>query len=437
MHAQSYRLDPSDQGFKLGIRFGRRVPVEKCFRSARKRDVSRDSRPDALSMNIPAQVRGFRFARAAVCACSVFIASAAAYGREVVELRGVGTLPGGSFSIMTDLSADGSTIVGSADTRDGLRHAFRWTKRGIQDLGTLGGLVAEAYSVSGDGSVVVGNTSKSGDAMDYGFVWTTRSGMRDFDVINGSPSFAARVSEDGSTVIGHTTFGAARLKSEVLTALGGVDAFAVSRDGNVVYGATSVFDGLDLFRWTPDAGLLDIGRPPAAYYSPRYTSRDGAVVVGFGDTVDFRWSDNTYTPLPTLGGTYTISTGLSRDGVAIVGWSFLPEDATFHAFRWKNGRMQDLGTLGGEHSIARDASDGGYIVVGESESPQGIRPFIWTEFTGMRDLQALLECLGAKLEGWDLQTPTKLVVTADKIVIAGIGGHNGMVESWVATIRLN
>jgi probable HAF family extracellular repeat protein len=58
----------------------------------------------------------------------------------------LGTLPGGSWSEATGVSADGSVVVGWAKNAAGQQRAFRWTAaRGMQDLGTLGGWESAAW----------------------------------------------------------------------------------------------------------------------------------------------------------------------------------------------------------------------------------------------------------------------------------------------------
>ena len=72
------------------------------------------------------------------------------------QLIWLGTL-GGRESEAWGISADGSVVVGEAENPAWQRRAFRWTAAGgMQHLGTLGGYWSEATAVSADGSVVVG-----------------------------------------------------------------------------------------------------------------------------------------------------------------------------------------------------------------------------------------------------------------------------------------
>ena len=72
--------------------------------------------------------------------------------------------------------------------------------------------------------------------------------------------------------------------------------------------------------------------------------------------------------LGTLGGTYSVATGLNNKG-QVVGWSNIPGNQYDHAFLWENGMMIDLGTLGGNSSYAGDINDS-CIIAGQAEISQ-------------------------------------------------------------------
>ena len=96
------------------------------------------------------------------------------------SFEGLGYLPGGeSYSAARAVSADGTTVVGTSGSANGVREAFRWTKAGgMKGLGALGGATffSDAYTVSGNGSAVVGE-SVSASGMEA-FRWTQAAGMR-------------------------------------------------------------------------------------------------------------------------------------------------------------------------------------------------------------------------------------------------------------------
>src|SRR5262245_58861883 len=96
----------------------------------------------------------------------------------------VGDLFGGtSSSFANGISADGKTVVGSANTpADPI--AFRWTiSGGIQSIGDLpgGSTRSSAYAVSSDGSVAVGEgnitSSLPASVPQQAFRWSQANGM--------------------------------------------------------------------------------------------------------------------------------------------------------------------------------------------------------------------------------------------------------------------
>lgn len=129
------------------------------------------------------------------------------------------TLDGFIAKSATAISADGSTIVGHGTPRvGGPNEAFLWTEAGgLQRLGDLpGGAVgAGAWGVSGDGSVVVGQSITGPVAHeDYeAFVWTPASGMmllqgilendHGLDLTGWKLVRANAVSDDGTVIVGY------------------------------------------------------------------------------------------------------------------------------------------------------------------------------------------------------------------------------------------
>jgi len=86
-------------------------------------------------------------------------------------------------------------VVGASDTASGERHAFRWTlEGGMQDLGTLGGALSEAYAVNDAGHVVGYSRTAVGDRA---FLWTPGDGMRELDNGDGTRSWAFAINNAG------------------------------------------------------------------------------------------------------------------------------------------------------------------------------------------------------------------------------------------------
>jgi probable HAF family extracellular repeat protein len=114
--------------------------------------------------------------------------------------------PGGGESAAYSVSGDGSVVVGTSSSGN----AFRWTATGgMQDIGTLGGYGSAAYDVSANGSVVVGDAT-TGGGLRRAFRWTASTGMQNLSTTYsgsvGSGSYlvyANAVSADGLHVVGY------------------------------------------------------------------------------------------------------------------------------------------------------------------------------------------------------------------------------------------
>jgi len=138
-------------------------------------------------------------------------------------MEGLGHLPGALTGVATDVSADGSVVVGREvyhfdDPSGKRREAFRWTAvTGMVGLGHLGDWFqhySEATGVSADGSVVVGNNWGGSGANDKAILWDAANGMRyvrpvlqiRYDLFTALQNWrfeeAVDVSDDGSTIAG-------------------------------------------------------------------------------------------------------------------------------------------------------------------------------------------------------------------------------------------
>ncbi|MEM1450944.1 MAG: hypothetical protein AAF957_03550 [Planctomycetota bacterium] len=217
--------------------------------------------------------------------------------------------PGGAGAV----SADGSVVVGvSGDLFMGNQRAFRWTAAtGAVDLGTLGGGQSFASDVSADGSVVVGAAQDAANRY-RAFRWTATTGMQDLGALAWGTSEAAGVSADGTTVVGAARDGAFRYRAFRWTAATGLQpigvlgpngysyANAVSANGSVIVGSsTSVGNGTEsAFRWTQATGMEDLGSVRSSPTFAEDVSDDGRTIVGrtltFPEVFNsFRWTQDT------------------------------------------------------------------------------------------------------------------------------------------------
>lgn len=132
---------------------------------------------------------------------------------EATGMIGLGDFAGGDFnSQATGVSADGSVVVGFGTKGSG-HEAFRWTpETGLVGLGDLPGgrQYSIATDVSADGSIVVGLSSASSE-FDRPFVWDANHGLRPLSQylslehgldLTGWTLMSARVSGDGQTFVG-------------------------------------------------------------------------------------------------------------------------------------------------------------------------------------------------------------------------------------------
>ena len=117
----------------------------------------------------------------------------------------LGDLPGSNdISFASAASSAGFFVVGSSQSAAGpAGEAFRWdAASGMVGLGsTPGRVTSHASDITPDGSVIVGSTS------DQAFHWTSSTGMVPLGVRpDGLMTSASAVSSDGSVVVGGTQF---------------------------------------------------------------------------------------------------------------------------------------------------------------------------------------------------------------------------------------
>ena len=223
---------------------------------------------------------------------------------------GLGDLPGGVFtSRATGVSGDGSVVVGRGSSANpaastGTKtEAFRWTQAtGMVGLGDTpgGGAFSRATDVSADGTVIVG--LDLAPSISGAFRWTESTGFVDVGDLPGGPfgSAAQAVNADGSVIVGDSN-SANGPEAFRWTASGGIAglgdlpggifqsvALGVSADGRVVVGEGHSANGQEAFRWTEETGMVGLGDLPGGVFDSFAfdTSADGSIVVGQGATAD-------------------------------------------------------------------------------------------------------------------------------------------------------
>ena len=278
------------------------------------------------------------------------------------------------FSTAQAVSRDGSVVAGQAERDIGEPHAAIWSGSGWStktDLGTLrsdNSGRSEVRAVSDDASVVVGNAQHDNDPYSEhatvwsGSGWTTKTDLGTLSSDNSGWSQAYAVSGDGSVIVGDSRSDFAYVDERATvwsgsgwstkTDLGTLrsdnsgesTARAVSRDGSVVVGGSSGPTGDHATVWSGSgwSTKTDLGTLKAdnSGGSEAYAvSGDGLLVAGRaatdnGETHATVWSGNNWGTKTDLGTLKADNSGgsaawaVSSDGNFAVGFSFNDEDDT-------------------------------------------------------------------------------------------------------------
>jgi probable HAF family extracellular repeat protein len=258
-------------------------------------------------------------------------------------------------------SADGAVVTGVSTGSGNIARAFRWTAAtGVQSIGVLGsGSASYGRAISANGSVIAGSSYAAGFNGATATRWTAATGIQ---TIGGTGSTGGAISADGSVIAGtdvvngffspfRWTASGGRQILGIPVGADSAEAHAMSADGSVVAGYFGdQFNGTfsHAARWTQLPGnqvAQDLGTLDGGEFSYAYAlSADGSIVGGVsslpnGDLA-FLWSPasglvnlNTYLPslgLDLTGWTLTAVRGISADGSTIVGnGSFNGTDLAF------------------------------------------------------------------------------------------------------------
>jgi probable HAF family extracellular repeat protein len=320
------------------------------------------------------------------------------------------------------ISNDGRVVVGELRMAGVVRgEAFRWTaEAGFERLGILGGgnQKSAALGVSADGSVVVGTSTSPLSNYGEAFRWERSTGMIGLGDLPGgySESHATAVSADGSVVVGRST-----------------SALAPNSFG-------------EAFRWTAATGMVGLGVLTSSGFDYSFAngvSADGTSITCTASTElgheIFLWTAlDGMVPLGSLEGKpYPTSYGLdiSADGSVLVGFTeYATQEA--RAFRWTVAAgMEDLGGLpgSGDNRVCCLSPDGS-VAVGDAFL-EGRTATIWDATHGMRELrQALLDSgLEQQIEGWIFEYGAG--VAGDNLTIAGSGiNPAGQYDAFIAEL---
>ena len=220
---------------------------------------------------------------------------------EATGMIDLGVLAGGTFSIATGVSADGTKVSGQGDAFDGLIHPILWemdidgTILNMTALPfVLGGERGVAYGVSADGTTVVGYSDIDPFPTPNHDPTIWAPGLDDIGVCPGNTEgIALAASADGSTIVGGTnqltaipwifTLITGSIPMPLASGEGQGEARAVSGDGLAATGWNTTTPGAaqHAFLWTSAGGTDLIGAFPGADFSVgNGISTFGTFIVG-------------------------------------------------------------------------------------------------------------------------------------------------------------
>lgn len=316
-------------------------------------------------------------------------------------------LDGSYYQHAYNISPDGSFFTGSSGSPNIYNPETGFTRLdGIYKGYTSG----RAYAASLDNQIIVGEIAVP--LGDEAFRWTAQMGMEGLGDLDGGSYFstARDISADGTIIVGYSisTSGYEAFRwteTEGMVGIGGRSATGISADGSTIVGVLNSESGTEASVWKEDAEMVSLG-----------TFTEGVLET-------------------------SAAADVSADGEWVVGNSGSAGNR-YHAFRWSEATgMQALSIGAGSYpdlySWGRSVSADGSVIVGAMtwRGAGGNRAMIWTEETGMLQLQDYIEdILGRPLTGWTLQYANG--ISDDGLTITGEGnnpeGENA--HAWIINI---
>jgi uncharacterized membrane protein len=300
----------------------------------------------------------------------------------------------------------------------------------------------EAWDVSADGSVVAGNFGGEGASYAY---WTRDGGLVNIGGASPQPFGGhASISDDGR-YIGGTAFNSMTNLGEMArydrmtgqwTTLGGLggdvdgsnsSGWGISGNGQSVVGLGWLPNfNAHAVQWTEGGGFMDLGSTvPGRASRANDVNHDGSVVVGWqdGDTRQAAvWRNGVQTLLfdAITNEALSEAEAVSGDGNWVGGFGNFGNNG--EAWIWSEGTGTiRLGHINDTYTGAvTGLSEDGSVAIGFERSfgfGGGSLGFIWTEATGMVDLNAYAASLGIDTQGLILDLP--LGISADGLTIVG------------------
>jgi probable HAF family extracellular repeat protein len=281
----------------------------------------------------------------------------------------LGTL-GGKWSNAFAVNSNGQ-VVGSAQTKDGRRHAFLYENGSMLDLGTLGGKNSEAFALNDSGQIV--GDSDVG-TVPHAFLYD-HGKMYDLGTLGGESSQARGINNSG-LIVGHSDV-ISHDPLAVDSGPPGRHAFAFSggkmRDlAGIVSTASAVNDSGQI----AGSAMFNLNKSNSIYAIRR------AALFGKDAIEDFG--------LPVKN--VSVAAAINASGEVVGTANCNPQEAGtghhYHAFLFDHGTSQDLGTLGGEESRAYAVNRSGQVVGTADTASDGQHAFLF-DGDQMQDLNSL------------------------------------------------
>jgi probable HAF family extracellular repeat protein len=306
----------------------------------------------------------------------------------------------------------------------------------VTDLGLLSGDVStQGRAISASGQVV-GDAENNLEA----FFWSTAQGLRGLPHLNGGVYSVAMGINATGLIAGYSTYNSIESEHAVLwingkiqdlgTLPGGDESWAnaINAAGQVVGGSNSGKTQPNAFLWSKGKGMFDLGVLPKGFYSDALAVNNLGQVVGYSNTTGGNWHAFSWTKstgMKDLGSLFngrnsSAAANAINDSGQIVGDSTCGSSCQ-HATLWASTGIQDLGTLPGSAISAANGINNLGEVVGESGDA-----FIWSQASGMRDLNSLIPA-GS---GWTLSWAFAI---NDSGQITGQGEINGDMHAYLLT----
>jgi probable HAF family extracellular repeat protein len=297
-------------------------------------------------------------------------------------------------------------VAGTIDAADGRLHAFVYDGERLIDLGTLGGVAAEAVAINELGHATGWVTLSNEDGSARAFLYDGTTHV--LGTLGGTQSFGLDIN-DHDQIVGYST-GSDGIRRAFLYqggTMSPVPAPGPRSFGSVINNSGTVagrYDDpngfvrgfvVDACRCPKDLGTLG-GNQTFVFGINNAGQLAGMSEAPSGRFHTFRYENGVITDIGTLGGDFA-SFGWMNESGWITGYS-LTETGQTRAFLHDGTTLRDLGTLGGTSSEGTSINAAGRVVGWASTTSQVQHAMTWTQADGMVDLNKVLHNPPADLQ---------------------------------------